>query len=129
MRGTDRADPSSQTSTETTTEIDAVSTPDTGQPAEARPVTSRGRRWRGLTGALAAGLVVLTVVVLVAQVVGLVHGSEGPGPFMVVGHVVAAALAVPAQRIADRRQGRPAALAGAAVLALTLAALWLYWWH
>jgi ferric-dicitrate binding protein FerR (iron transport regulator) len=115
--------------TETTTEIDAVSRPDAEQPAEARSVTSRSRRWRGLSGALAAGLVVLTVVVLVAQVVGLVNGSEGPGPFMVVGHVVAAALAVPAQRSADRRQGGPAALAGAAVAALTLATLWLYWWH
>lgn len=115
--------------TETTTEIDAVSRPDAGQSAESRSDTSRIRRWRGLTGALAAGLVVLTVVVLVAQVVGQVNGSAGPGPFMVVGHVVSAALAVPAQRIADRRRGRPAALAGAAVVVLALATLWLYWWR
>lgn len=70
----------------------------------------------------------LTVLVLAAQVNGLISASEGPGPFMVVGHVVAVSLAVPAQRIADRTNGRPAALAAGAVLLLTLTTLTLFWW-
>ncbi|SFB51471.1 hypothetical protein SAMN05216266_115100 [Amycolatopsis marina] len=111
---------------EVTSELEPVARVDAGQSSNRR--TRRGRWWRGLTGSLVAGLVVLAVIVLGAQIAGLVSASEGPGPFMVVGHVVGAALAVVAQRIADRAHGGPAALAAAAVLLLAFTTLWLFWW-
>lgn len=95
--------------------------------AEPRRVR-RGRWWRGLTGSLAAGLAVLALGVLVAQIVAWSAGGSGPGGLTVTGHVVAAVLVLVAQRIADRRLGRPAALAAVAVLALTGAVLWFFWW-
>ena len=89
----------------------------------------RGRlprsRWRGLTGALAAGLVVLALVVLGSGVFALITGTPGPAVFMLVGHPVAAVLALVAQRFVDTRRRR---VAGVAVLAITAATLWLFWW-
>lgn len=87
-----------------------------------------GRWWRGLTGSLAAGLVALLLLVLGAQVAGWVNGSEGPGMLPVAGHVAGAALALVAQRFADRHEGRTAGVAGAGVVAVAVAVLWLFWW-
>lgn len=88
----------------------------------------RGRWWRGLTGSLAAGLAGLAVIVLIAAVVCWVRGAPGPGVPMLVGHPVAAVLALVAQRFADRREGRVAGFAGFAVVVVLLVALWLFWW-
>jgi predicted permease len=85
-------------------------------------------RWRGLTGALAAGLVVLALVVLGSGVLALITGTPGPAVFMLVGHPVAAALALVAQRFVDTRRRRVAGVAAVAVLAITAATLWLFWW-
>jgi hypothetical protein len=92
----------------------------------------RGRlprsRWRGLTGALAAGLVVLALVVLGSGVLALITGTPGPAVFMLVGHPVAAVLALVAQRFVDTKRRRVAGVAAVAVLAITAATLWLFWW-
>lgn len=93
-----------------------------------RPAEPRGGVWRELSGALSVGLVVLAIVVFVFQVLAWVRGDPGPGAFMVLGHLVCAALAVGAQRIADRRTGWPAAAGVLGVVVVTLSALWLFWW-
>ncbi|GAB2974513.1 hypothetical protein LWP59_04750 [Amycolatopsis acidiphila] len=88
----------------------------------------RGRWWRGLTGSLAAGLAGLAVIVLGAGLLCLLLGAPGPGVAMLVGHPLAAAIALVAQRFADRREGPVAGLAGLVVVVVLLAALWLFWW-
>jgi predicted lipid-binding transport protein (Tim44 family) len=95
--------------------------------ATAAPAKDGGRWWRGFTGSLAAGLVVLAVGVLVVAGVCLVSGAPGPGPVLLVGHPVVAALAWTAQRVVDRRNGAPAAGAGIAVVLFAVSALTLFW--
>lgn len=88
----------------------------------------RGGLWRELSGALAVGMSVLAVVVIVFQVLAWGRDTPGPGLWTVVGHVVAAALAVFVQRFADRLTGWAAALAVLGVVAVSGAALWVFWW-
>jgi hypothetical protein len=89
---------------------------------------ARGGFGRELAGALAVGLSVLAVVVLVFQVLAWIRGVPGPGAMMVVGHLGAAVLAVAVQRVADRTSGATAAVAAIAVAAITGATMWLLWW-
>nr|WP_246257336.1 hypothetical protein [Amycolatopsis anabasis] len=92
-----------------------------GTPGE-RPAV---RWWRGLTGSLAAGLVVLALVVLG---ITLLSTAPGPGAVSLIGHPVAAVVAVAAQWIADHRRGRVAGIAGLVVVADTVLAMSLFWW-
>ncbi|WP_216214279.1 hypothetical protein [Amycolatopsis aidingensis] len=117
-----------------TTELAAVPPAEPGDQEEvteplAIPDRSSGRWWRGLTGSLAAGLVLLAVGVLGAQILGWASGSSGPGVLATGGHLLAAVLALLAQRVADRGSGRAAGLAALAVLLLVVAPLWLFWWR
>jgi hypothetical protein len=96
-------------------------------PASAAP-RHRGGLWRELSGALAVGMSVLAVVVVVFQVLAFVRHVPGPGVLTVVGHIAAAVLAVFVQRFADRRSGWGAALAVLGVVAVSSAALWFFWW-
>ena len=102
-------------------------------PTQAQPVAAdrprRSRFWAELSGALAIGLAVLAAVVLVFQILAWVGGLPGPGLLTVAGHLVAAGLAVVAQRFADKNRGWPGALAVLAVVVVTTGALWLYWWR
>jgi hypothetical protein len=91
------------------------------------PAKPRGRWWRGFTGSLAAGLTVLAIGVLAVAVIDLNTGAPGPGAVLLIGHPVAAVLALLAQRVADRRNGVPAAGAGVAVVLFTVSALTLFW--
>ncbi|WP_410639253.1 hypothetical protein [Amycolatopsis sp. lyj-346] len=90
-------------------------------------VKDRGRWWRGLTGSMAAGLVVLAVGVLVVGVICLFTGAPGPGAASLIGHPLAAVLALVAQRVADRRSGLPAAGGGAAVVLFAVSAATIFW--
>ncbi len=109
---------------------------DTAEPAMTGPSHPRGgprrgaRIWRGLTGALTAGWVVVTAVVVVAQIAAWGTGGEGPGAATVFGHLGGSALALGAQHVVDRARGASpsAASAGAAVLGVTAALLWLFWY-
>jgi hypothetical protein len=92
-----------------------------------KPAKPGGRWWRGLTGSLAAGLTVLAIAVLVVAGIDLYTGAPGPGAVLLIGHPVAAILALLAQRVADRRNGVPAAGAGLAVVLFTVSALTLFW--
>jgi hypothetical protein len=108
---------------------DEAASPETVEQAAVVPTgrAKRGRWWRGFTGSLAAGLTVLAVGVLVVAGVCLYTGAPGPGPVLLIGHPVAAVLTLLAQRVADRRNGLPAAGAGIAVVLFTVSALTLFW--
>lgn len=84
--------------------------------------------WRELSGALSMGLAALAVVVVAFQVLAWARDMPGPGLTMVAGHLVAAVLAVLAQRFADRLDGWQSVVSVLAVIAVTGAALWLFWW-
>jgi len=106
-----------------TVPLPAPENPPAGQAQE----RARGSRWRGFTGSLAAGLVVLAVVVLAAGVLALFTGAPGPGLFMLAGHPVAATLALLAQRVVDGKSGSAARVGVVAVLVITGVSLWLLW--
>ncbi|MGH3450973.1 MAG: hypothetical protein ACRDQW_09610 [Haloechinothrix sp.] len=89
---------------------------------------SEGGFWRGLAGSLAAGLLLLAVVLLVAEVLASDLGVQGPGHSAIVGHVVGAVLALAATRFADRSTGTLAALGVAGSALVTFGTLWLFWW-
>ncbi len=115
--------------TEADERADAIS-PETAEQAAAepaKPAKPGGRWWRGFTGSLAAGLTVLAVGVLVVAGVCLYTDAPGPGPVLLIGHPIAAVLALLAQRVADRRNGLPAAGAGIAVVLFVVSALTLFW--
>ncbi|MFF0147156.1 hypothetical protein ATK36_2334 [Amycolatopsis sulphurea] len=88
----------------------------------------RGRWWRGFTGSVAAGMAALAVGVLAVWVVCWVTGAPGPGVPMLAGHPVAAVAGLALQRVADRRNGRIAGLAGGGVLVVAVVALLVFWW-
>lgn len=94
-----------------------------------RPAGPGVRLLRGLSGALAAGLVVLTVVLAVGQWLGGSATVPGPGVGTVVGHCLGAVVAVLAQAVADRSRGEWAVAASVVVLAVVMAVLWLWWWR
>jgi hypothetical protein len=117
------------------TERDTVplSTPAAATTVELGTVSAQPRRHRGgfgreLAGALAVGLSVLAVVVLVFQGLAWIRDMPGPGVAMVLGHLGAAVLALLAQRVVDRTSGWPATVAAVGVVAITGATMWLLWW-
>jgi hypothetical protein len=84
---------------------------------------------RGLSGVLVGGLVALALVLLAGWFYADRIGLPGPGTGMLVGHLVAAAVAVAAQVWADRRTdavGTLAALTLSAVVVGGLTAAWLF---
>lgn len=85
-------------------------------------------RWRGLTGSLAAGLVMLALVVLGSGVIALITGAPGPGLVAVIMHPSVAVAALAAQHLVDHRRGRLAGAAAGTILVITGAALWFLWW-
>ncbi|MFC4605671.1 hypothetical protein [Rhodococcus kronopolitis] len=86
------------------------------------------RGLRAFSGAVTAGVVVLTLVVIGTAYLGGRRGFPGPGAVSVTAHVVAAVVVVAAQRFADRRRGGSAAAGSAVVLLVTVALLWTQWW-
>lgn len=87
------------------------------------------RTLRGLSGALALGLLVLTVTLAVAQWFSGTTTVPGPGAGTLVGHGAGTLAALVLQYAADRSRGRRAALAAAAVLAVVAVVLWVWWWR
>lgn len=111
----------------TTVEIPRVPDDPTPEPAEETP-TRRSGFWRELSGALAAGLLVLAVVVLAIQVVDQAQGMPGPGVLVVIAHFLCAAGALALQRQADRRRGPQAGLMILLIGVVTGIAVWFFWW-
>lgn len=83
---------------------------------------------RGVSGILVGGLVVLALVVLGVAVLATRRAVDGPGPTMVVVHVVVAITAVVVQVLGDHGGPRRAVGACAVVVALSAALLWTQWW-
>lgn len=98
------------------------------EPPVAPRRTPHGGFGREVAGALAVGLSVLAIVVLVFQILAWIRDVPGPGVAMVLGHLGAAVLAVLVQRVADRTTGWPATVAAGAVVVITGATMWLLWW-
>jgi hypothetical protein len=89
---------------------------------------------REVSGALAVGLVVLTLVLAAAQWLSgqWLSGPatvSGPGTGALIGHGAGALLALLLQRAADRSRGGRAVVASLAVLSVVAAVLWIWWWR
>ena len=92
---------------------------------------------RGLSGIVTAGLVVgappllavLAIGVAVTQYLGHSRGFPGPGGLSVAAHIVAAIVAVFAQRVTDHRRGFSAVLGAIVVFVATGLVLWTQWWQ
>jgi hypothetical protein len=95
--------------------------------ARARP-TRLGTVARAVTGSLAAGLLLLALFLIGTQVWALGQGLQGPGIPTMIGHIVAAVVALVLQAIADRRRDAVGGVAAIAVLILVFGALWFWWW-
>jgi hypothetical protein len=102
--------------------------PETIQRRQTGPSPRKSRFWRELTGALAAGTMLLAIAVLVLQTIAWLQGMPGLGVVVLVGHLVGAALAIVAQRMVDRRAGKPALAAGLGLGAVVVVILVLFWW-
>ncbi len=84
---------------------------------------------RGLSGVVAAGMVVLTLVVAGSAVVGGLRGYPGPGMRMVAWHVGLSAVAVTAQVFTDRRRALPAFFGALVVFGAAGYLLVTQWWN
>jgi hypothetical protein len=85
------------------------------------------RLLRGLAGLLAGGLVALVLALVGAWFLAEQLGVPGPGLPTIVGHAVAAVVAVVAQLLADRRRGGAASVAALVVLLVTAVVLAVQW--
>ncbi|WP_235681430.1 hypothetical protein [Tomitella gaofuii] len=86
------------------------------------------RALRALSGSVVAGLVLLTVGIIVVSILGGRRGIPGPGDESLIVHLVSSAVALFAQRFADRRRGVAAAAGSLVVFCVTGAVLWTQWW-
>lgn len=86
------------------------------------------RAVRALSGAVAAGLVVLALVVSVTAILGAERGFPGPGGSSVGWHIAVAVVALGAQFFSDRRRGIPAFFASLVVFVVAAYLLITQWW-
>ncbi|GAB2990967.1 hypothetical protein [Saccharothrix stipae] len=92
------------------------------------PEPRLARLWRGVSGALAVGLVLLALAMIGVQVYAGTRDLPGPGLGVVAGHVGAAVAAAVAQVVADRRRGWLVAVCGLLVVLVAASTMWFYWW-
>lgn len=83
---------------------------------------------RGLSGTVAAGLLVLACVVAGAALIGARRGFPGPGAESVAVHIVVAVLALAAQIYSDRRRGTASLVVAALIIGAAVVLLWTQWW-
>lgn len=86
------------------------------------------RGLRALSGAVAAGVVVVMLFVVGAAYLSGDRGFPGPGRTSLVVHGVAALAVVVGQRFADRTRGMAAASASVAIFVIAGLVLWSQWW-
>lgn len=86
------------------------------------------RGLRALSGTVAAGIVVLTVVVIASAYLGGNRGFPGPGTTSITAHIVASVVALAAQIFCDRRRGVAAIAASVVVLVTAGVLLVTQWW-
>jgi hypothetical protein len=83
---------------------------------------------RAVSGVLAVGLVLLALGNIGVQFYANSRDLPGPGGLSVTAHVVAAVLVIAGQVVADRYADWRAPVASLAVLAVSGATLWTFWW-
>lgn len=83
---------------------------------------------RAVSGVLAVGMVLLALANIGVQFYANSRDLPGPGMLSVVSHVVAALLVVAGQIVADRYADWKAPVSSSAVLLVTGATLWTFWW-
>jgi hypothetical protein len=83
---------------------------------------------RGLSGIVAGGTVVGTLVVVGAAVVADRRGFPGPGGESVAWHVATAVVALAAQIYSDRHRGSAAFIGSTVVFLAAGLLLWTQWW-
>lgn len=83
---------------------------------------------RGVSGVLAVGMVLLALANVVVQFYATAHDLPGPGALAVTAHLVAAALVIAGQVIADRYADWRAPVCSLGVLLVSAATLWTFWW-
>lgn len=89
---------------------------------------SGARRGRAFSGTLCAGLAVLAVALVGAWLAARADGDPGPGATLVIGHLVAAAMAIALQWVAERRADRAGGLAAGGVVLVAVLVGTLFWW-
>jgi hypothetical protein len=99
-----------------------------GAPTTARRDALPIRVLRALSGSVAAGLVVLTAVVIGVAYYCSQRELSGPGAESISVHVIGSAFALAAQWFADRRRALAASLWSTAVLATAVLVLMTQWW-
>jgi hypothetical protein len=83
---------------------------------------------RGISGVAAAGLVLLALVVVGAELIGERRGFPGPGAESVAWHIAVSVIVVVAQVYSDRVRGAASLGAAAVVLGSGAILLWTQWW-
>ncbi|ASO18567.1 hypothetical protein FHR81_002975 [Actinoalloteichus hoggarensis] len=91
--------------------------------------STAGRLLRGVSGSITAGLVILALFLIVAQLVASRAGYPGPGMAAVVAHSLAAIGAVPLQRSSDRRRTAVRWWGPLAIMVMAGVVLWFWWWQ
>lgn len=86
------------------------------------------RGLRALSGTVAAGIIVLTIVVIASAYLGGSRGFPGPGTTSITAHIVASVVALAAQIFCDRRRGIAAVAASLVVLVTAGVLLVTQWW-
>ena len=115
-----------------TTETNEIAMTEMSTTATASDTPRRGRRRVSLlcsiSGVLAAGQVVLLLIVTGVRVISWLHGYPGQDWWLIGWHVVAAVLAVVMQRFADRHNGPTSWVSSVAVIVVAFATLCVFWW-
>ncbi|MFI5777882.1 hypothetical protein [Nocardia sp. NPDC051570] len=82
-----------------------------------------------MSGIIAGGLVVLTLVVIGAEILGAQRGFPGPGAGAVAWHIGLSAVAFAAQIFSDRRRGFAAFSGSMVVFGAASYLLVTQWWN
>jgi hypothetical protein len=91
--------------------------------------STAGKLLRGVSGALTAGLVVLAITLVIAQVIAGRAGHPGPGILMIVVHLSAAIVAVLLQRASDHSRRGIRWQGPLLILLLGALLFWFAWWQ
>ncbi|MGK2242349.1 MAG: hypothetical protein ACI9JD_004930 [Rhodococcus sp. (in: high G+C Gram-positive bacteria)] len=86
------------------------------------------RALRALSGTVAAGIVVLTLVIIGSAYLGGNRGFPGPGTTSITAHIAAPVVALAAQIWCDRRRGIAAVAGSVVVLVVAGLLLVTQWW-
>ena len=122
------ADP--MTDDDNTTPLDGPTDelPVAATPASPPAATAGDGATPAVAGVVLAALWIMGIGLIVAQVVSAAHHVPGPGAVAVILHMAGAVAGVFCYRATSRHRGLPRLLGLLAILAITAALLWYFWW-